>query len=94
MPNRPETCAALHLECRPTAAALRVIPRPSAALMKLHQLRYLVSVADTDLNITAAAKALHTSQPGVSKQLKMLEDELGFRIFVRAGRALVRVTPP
>ncbi|MCC6172128.1 MAG: LysR family transcriptional regulator [Gammaproteobacteria bacterium] len=62
--------------------------------MKLHQLRYLVSVADNDLNITAAAKALHTSQPGVSKQLKMLEDELGFRIFVRAGRALVRVTPP
>jgi DNA-binding transcriptional LysR family regulator len=62
--------------------------------MKLHQLRYLVSVADSDLNITAAAKALHTSQPGVSKQLKMLEDELGFRIFVREGRALVRVTPP
>jgi LysR family transcriptional regulator, cys regulon transcriptional activator len=57
--------------------------------MKLHQLRYLVSVADNDLNITAAAKALHTSQPGVSKQLKMLEDELGFRIFVREGRALV-----
>ena len=62
--------------------------------MKLHQLRYLVSVADNDLNITAAAKALHTSQPGVSKQLKMLEDELGFRIFVREGRALVRMTPP
>jgi LysR family cys regulon transcriptional activator len=61
--------------------------------MKLHQLRYLVAVADSELNITAAARALHTSQPGVSKQLKLLEHELGFRVFVRDGRALVRATP-
>jgi len=73
---------------------IRPLPGRPPGAMKLHQLRYLVSVADNDLNITAAAKALHTSQPGVSKQLKMLEDELGFRIFVREGRALVRVTPP
>jgi len=61
--------------------------------MKLHQLRYLAAVAQTGLNITAAAEKLHTSQPGVSKQIKQLEDELGFQIFVRDGRNLSRVTP-
>ena len=61
--------------------------------MKLHQLRYLAAVAQTGLNITAAAEKLHTSQPGVSKQIKLLEDELGFQIFVRDGRNLSRVTP-
>ena len=61
--------------------------------MKLHQLRYLAAVAQTGLNITAAADKLHTSQPGVSKQIKLLEDELGFQIFVRDGRKLTRVTP-
>ena len=60
--------------------------------MKLHQLRYLAAVAQTGLNITAAAEKLHTSQPGVSKQIKLLEDELGFQIFVRDGRTLTRVT--
>ena len=60
--------------------------------MKLHQLRYLAAVAQTGLNITAAAEKLHTSQPGVSKQIKLLEDELGFQIFVRDGRNLARVT--
>src|SRR5207248_9897353 len=45
------------------------------------------------LNITAAAQKLHTSQPGVSKQIKLLEDELGFQIFVREGRNLTRITP-
>jgi LysR family cys regulon transcriptional activator len=61
--------------------------------MKLHQLRYLAAVVDNGLNITAAARALHTSQPGVSKQIKLLEVELGFEIFEREGRNLVRVTP-
>src|SRR5690349_8496347 len=61
--------------------------------MKLHQLRYLAAVAQSGLNITAAAQKLHTSQPGVSKQIKLLEDELGFQIFVREGRTLTRVTP-
>src|ERR1700752_3746399 len=62
--------------------------------MKLHQLRYLPDVAQCGLNITAAAQKLHTSQPGVSKQIKLLEDELGFQIFVREGRNLPRITPP
>jgi len=61
--------------------------------MKLHQLRYLAAVVENGLNITAAARALHTSQPGVSKQIKLLEQELGFDIFEREGRTLTRVTP-
>ncbi len=61
--------------------------------MKLHQLRYLAAVAQNGLNITAAAQKLHTSQPGVSKQIKLLEDELGFQIFARDGRNLTHVTP-
>lgn len=61
--------------------------------MKLQQLRYLAAVVQSGLNITAAAEKLHTSQPAVSKQIKLLEDELGFRIFVRSGRTLTKVTP-
>src|SRR6266852_2729245 len=61
--------------------------------MKLHQLRYLAAVAQSGLNITAAAQKLHTSQPGVSKQIKLLEDELGFQIFARDGRNLTHITP-
>jgi LysR family transcriptional regulator, cys regulon transcriptional activator len=61
--------------------------------MKLHQLRYLAAIVDNGLNITAAARALHTSQPGVSKQVKLLEDELGFELFERQGRTLKRLTP-
>ncbi len=60
--------------------------------MKLQQLRYLVAVHENGLNITAAARQLHTSQPGVSRQLKMLEEELGFQLFVREGRSLANVT--
>jgi LysR family cys regulon transcriptional activator len=60
--------------------------------MKLIQLRYLVAVAENELNVTAAARALHAAQPGVSKQLKLLEDELGFQLFERKGRALIRPT--
>jgi LysR family cys regulon transcriptional activator len=61
--------------------------------VKLHQLKYLAAVAQSGLNITAAAQKLHTSQPGVSKQIKLLEDELGFQIFTREGRNLTRITP-
>jgi LysR family transcriptional regulator, cys regulon transcriptional activator len=61
--------------------------------VKLQQLRYLVAVAENGLNITAAAQKLHTSQPGVSKQLKLLEEELGFQVFLREGRSLTRMTP-
>lgn len=62
--------------------------------MKLQQLRFLATVAQSELNITAAASKLCTTQPAVSKQLRLLEDELGFKIFVRKGRALTNVTPP
>ncbi|MGQ0510971.1 MAG: CysB family HTH-type transcriptional regulator [Betaproteobacteria bacterium] len=62
--------------------------------MKLQQLRYLSEVARRDLNVSAAAEALFTSQPGVSKQIKALEDELGVEIFVRNGKRLVAVTEP
>jgi LysR family transcriptional regulator, cys regulon transcriptional activator len=62
--------------------------------MKLQQLRSLAAVAQNDLNITAAAAKLCTTQPAVSKQLKLLEEELGFNIFVRSGRTITRITPP
>ncbi len=61
--------------------------------MKLQQLRYLLAIADNELNITAAAERLFTSQPGVSKQLKLLEDELGVQIFTRRGKSLDAITP-
>lgn len=62
--------------------------------MKLQQLRFLAAVAQNDLNLTAAAAKLCTTQPAVSKQLKLLEEELGFNIFVRQGRMFTRLTPP
>jgi LysR family cys regulon transcriptional activator len=61
--------------------------------MTLTQLRYLIAIGDADLNITTAAKRVHATQPGVSKQLKQLEDELGFQLFSRKGKALHAVTP-
>ncbi len=61
--------------------------------MTLTQLRYLVAIADAELNITLAAARVHATQPGLSKQLKQLEDELGFLLFVRKGRSLESVTP-
>jgi LysR family transcriptional regulator, cys regulon transcriptional activator len=60
--------------------------------MTFQQLRYLVAVHESGLNITVAARELRTSQPGVSRQLKLLEEELGFHLFERHGRALVRTT--
>jgi len=61
--------------------------------MTLQQLRYLVAIADSGLNITAAAERLHTSQPGISKQLKLLEQELGVQMFTRKGKSLSAITP-
>ena len=87
---------------RPAAPSRTMQPRrrgcPDAgrwrnvAPMKLQQLRYLVAIVDSGLNISAAAEKLHTSQPGVSRQIKLLEDELGFELFLREGRALTRLT--
>ena len=62
--------------------------------MKIQQLRYLSEVARRDLSVSAAAEALHTSQPGVSRQIKELEDELGVEIFVRHGKRLTAITEP
>jgi len=62
--------------------------------MKLHQLRYVSEVVKQGLNISAAAEALHTSQPGVSKQIQLLEDELNLQIFERHGKRLTGVTEP
>ena len=61
--------------------------------MKLRQLRYITEVARRGLNITAAAEALFTSQPGISKQIRLLEDELGVQIFLRHGKHLTEITP-
>jgi len=62
--------------------------------MKIQQLRYLAEVARRGLNVSEAAEALHTSQPGVSKQIKALEEELGVQVFARHGKRLVSVTEP
>jgi LysR family cys regulon transcriptional activator len=62
--------------------------------MKLQQLRYLAEVAKRGLNLSEAAEALHTSQPGISKQIRQLEDELGVVILVRNGKRVVDVTEP
>ncbi len=61
--------------------------------MTLTQLRYLVAIADSGLSITLAAERVHATQPGLSKQLKQLEDELGFQLFLRKGRSLEAVAP-
>ncbi|KFZ30310.1 CysB family transcriptional regulator [Pseudidiomarina salinarum] len=61
--------------------------------MKLQQLRYIVEVLNHNLNVSATAESLFTSQPGISKQVRMLEDELGIQIFGRSGKHLTHVTP-
>jgi LysR family transcriptional regulator, cys regulon transcriptional activator len=61
--------------------------------MTLAQLRYFVAIADAGFNITQAAEHVHATQPGLSKQLKQLEDELGFLLFSRKGRSLEGLTP-
>lgn len=62
--------------------------------MKLQQLRYLVEVAKQGLNVSEAAEKLHTSQPGISKQIRLLEDELGIQVFIRNGKRVVSVSDP
>lgn len=61
--------------------------------MKLQQLRYIWEVAHHDLNVSATAQSLFTSQPGISKQIRLLEDELGVEIFARSGKHLTHITP-
>ena len=61
--------------------------------MTLQQIRYLWEVYRHNLNVTAAARALYTSQPGISKQLRLLEAELGVKLFARSGKRLAALTP-
>lgn len=61
--------------------------------MKLQQLRYIVEVVNHNLNVSSTAEGLYTSQPGISKQVRTLEDELGVQIFARRGKHLTQVTP-
>lgn len=60
--------------------------------MKLQQLRFLSAIAKHNLNISEAAEHLYTSQPGVSKQIKLLEEELGLELFNRSGKHLTQIT--
>ncbi|HET8695265.1 MAG: CysB family HTH-type transcriptional regulator [Burkholderiales bacterium] len=62
--------------------------------MNLHQFRFVQEAARRNLNLTETAKALHTSQPGISKAILELEEELGIDIFVRHGKRLRRITEP
>jgi len=64
-----------------------------AFAMKLQQLRYIWEVAQNQLNISHTADKLFTSQPGISKQIRLLEEELGVQIFSRNGKQLQQVTP-
>jgi LysR family transcriptional regulator, cys regulon transcriptional activator len=60
--------------------------------LNLQQLRYVAEVAKRGLHVSEAAEALHTSQPGVSRQIRLLEEELGTPIFIRQGKRLVAIT--
>ena len=62
--------------------------------MNLHQFRFVQEAARRRLNLTETAKALHTSQPGISKAILELEEELGVDIFARHGKRLKRITEP
>src|SRR5699024_980998 len=61
--------------------------------MKLQELRYITAVAKYDLNVLATAKVLFTYLPGISKQIRLLEDELVVEIFARPGKNLTHVIP-
>jgi len=62
--------------------------------VNLHQFRFVQEAARRNLNLTETAKALHTSQPGISKAILELESELGIDIFARHGKRLKRITEP
>ncbi len=61
--------------------------------MKLQQIKYLLGLVKNNLNVSKTAESLFTSQPGVSRQIKLLEEELNVEIFERHGRSLTGITP-
>ncbi|MEK7778759.1 MAG: HTH-type transcriptional regulator CysB [Pseudomonadota bacterium] len=61
--------------------------------MKLQQLRYLCETVNQNMNLSKAAIKLHTSQPAISKQIQLLEQELGVDIFLRNGKRFIQITP-
>jgi LysR family cys regulon transcriptional activator len=81
-----EQCAA-KFGNRITGAALQT-------LVNFQQLRSVREAVRQGFNLTTVAETLHTSQPGVSRQIRELEDELGIALFVRAGKRLTGLTPP
>ncbi len=62
--------------------------------MNLQQLRYLCGIVNAKFSISSAAKELHTSQPGISKQIQMLEEEIGIKVLIRNGNRIVGLTEP
>jgi LysR family cys regulon transcriptional activator len=60
--------------------------------MKLQQMRFVVAIADNQLNVSNAAKALYTSQPGISRQLRLMEEELDLVIYKRKGKLITGIT--
>ena len=76
----------------PCYGTLRLLYLDVYTAMKLQQLNYLIAIADNNLSITSAAAKIHTSQPGISKQLRLLEDELQTKIFERNGKLLTGLT--
>jgi LysR family cys regulon transcriptional activator len=71
-----------------------MIGKLQSQVMNLHQFRFVQEAVRRNLNLTEVAKSLHTSQPGVSKAIIELEEELGIDIFSRHGKRLKRVTEP
>jgi LysR family cys regulon transcriptional activator len=95
-PSKPLPVACQAMSCEISDPRSR-INRPATTAhgkfsMTLTQLRYLIAIADSGLNITLAAERVYATQPGLSKQLRQLEDELGFQLFVRKGKSLDTVT--
>ena len=90
MPSSDGTLAAI---CGGLVHLMTAAPACEGATLKLQQLKYLIAVRDHNLNVSVASDALYTSQPGVSKQIGLLESELGVRIFERRGKHLHRITP-